>query len=130
MQAFISEWLHSRKEQISFFEKDSEIILKHQGGDLLLKAQLTSAHSDNASTLFWLRLGGASLNHFRGALAQKADTGALWLVQSLRGGQGEANVLSSLAALLNQRDTWRAAITRLARPSRHFKPTSLRSLPF
>jgi hypothetical protein len=130
MQALISEWLHSRKEQIIFFEKDSEIILKHQAGELLLKAQLTSTHSDNATHLLWLRLGAASLNYFQGALAQKADTGALWLVQSLRGGQGESNVLNSLGALLNQRDTWRAAITRLARPSRNVKPTSLRSLPF
>jgi hypothetical protein len=77
-----------------------------------------------------MRLGAASLNHFQGALAQKADTGALWLVQSLRGGQGETRVLKCLEQLLNQRDTWRAAIKRLVRPSQNFKPTSLRSLPF
>lgn len=130
MREFISEWLLSRKEQIILYEADSEITLKHQGDTLLLKVQLTSTHSDNATHQLWMRLGAASLNHFQGALAQKADTGALWLVQSLRDGQGETRVLKCLEQLLNQRDTWRAAIKRLVRPSQNFKPTSLRSLPF
>ncbi|MBD8194198.1 type III secretion protein [Pseudomonas fluorescens] len=130
MKDSIRDWLSGHNEHISFYEGLDNITLKRQGQALLLGAQLTSTHSDNATHLLWLRLGAASVNHFQGALAQKADTGALWLVQSLRGGQGEAYVLNCLETLLNQRDTWRAVIKRLARPSRNFKPTSLRSLPF
>jgi hypothetical protein len=130
MQALLRDWLSSRKEQLSFFEGDDEIMLKHQGGGLLLSVQLTLTRADTATLQSWMRLGGASLSHFHGALAQKADSGGLWLIQNLPGGQGEAYVLGCLEALLNQRDTWRATVARLARKNQNLKPTSLRSLSY
>ena len=127
MRALVSEWLSSRKEQLSVFEGDDEIILRRQAGALLLGAQLTSTLSDNATLYRWMRLGGASLNHFQGALAQKPDTGALWLIQSLRAACDEVTLLGCLQTLLNQRDTWRSTAARLVRPALNLKPTSLRS---
>lgn len=128
MKNLIHDWLDSRKEQISVFEGDDEITLKRQGDTILLQAQLTSSSLDHTALHTWMRLGGASLNHFHGALARKPETGALWLTQSLRGAQGEADVLKGLETLLNQRDTWRAIAARFARTGQNLKPTSLRSL--
>lgn len=130
MHELINEWLNSHNEQISLFEGDDEIILKRQGEVLLLGAQLTSVRPDNAILQNWMRLGAASLNHFHGALALKTESGALWLVQSLRSGQEKRAVLGCLEALLNQRDTWRSTVTRLAQPARNLRPTSLRSLSY
>jgi hypothetical protein len=130
VRGVINDWLNSRQAQLSVFEGNDEILLKHQGDTLLLGAQLTSTRSDNPALQRWMRLGAASLNHFHGALAQKADSGALWLIQNVRGGQGEAYVLGCLETLLNQRDTWRATFARLAPQTEHLKPTSLRSLSY
>jgi hypothetical protein len=130
MRALVSEWLNSREEQLSVFEGEDEIILKRHAETLLLSAQLTSTATDNAALYSWMRLGAASLHHFPGALAQKPETGALWLIQNLRGAWDEADVCGSLQTLLNQRDTWRASAARLARPALNLKPTSLRSQPY
>ena len=130
MEALVRDWLNSREEQLSVFEGDDEIILKRQAKTLFLGAQLTSAVADNAALYSWMRLGAASLNHFQGALAQKPDTGALWLIQNLRGAGDEAGLCASLQALLNQRDTWRATAARLVRPALNLQPTSLRSRPY
>ncbi|BDB17532.1 hypothetical protein cym2001_08970 [Pseudomonas sp. CYM-20-01] len=130
MQAIVSDWLNSRDEQTTFYEGDDPIVLKRQSGSLLLAAQLTSTCSDNTALQRWMRLGFVSLNHFQGALARKADNGALWLIQSLQGEQREACVLVCLEALLNQRDTWRAACARFAHQPRNLRPTSLRSLSY
>lgn len=130
MRALINDWLNSHTEQITLFEGDDEITLEHQGNTLLLMVQLTSTQPDNTTLHRWLRLGAASLNHFHGALAQKSETGALWLIQSLRDVQGNACVIGCLEALLNQRDTWRSLFARLARPAQSLTPTSLRSLSY
>ena len=130
MKDLVGEWLSSTTKQITLVEGDDEITLTRQGDTVLLGAQLTSARSDNTTLQRWLRLGAASLNHFQGALAQQTDSGALWLIQVLRAGDEEAHVFGCLEALLNQRDTWRAIVARLARPARNLKPTSLRSLSY
>lgn len=130
MNVLVSEWLSSAKEHITLVEGDDTITLTRQGGAVLLGAQLTSTRSDNTALQHWLRLGAASLNHFQGTLAQKADTGALWLIQIPGAGNGAEHVLGCLEALLNQRDTWRAIVARLARPHQNLKPTSLRSLSY
>ncbi|CRL98195.1 type III secretion protein [Pseudomonas marginalis] len=130
MQALVRDWLISGKEQLRLFEGDDEIMLNRQGDALVLSVQLTLTRPDTATLQRWMRLGAASLNHFHGALAQKADSGELWLIQKLPGGQGEAYVLGYLEALLNQRDTWRATVARLARHPQNLKPTSLRSLSY
>ncbi len=123
----MSDWLSSGKEKIALFEGDDEVTLQRQGDTILLGAQLTFSLPDNSALQGWLRLGAASLNHFQGALAQKADTGALWVINSLRTDRGEASLLGCLEALLNQRDTWRAINARLARPVQNLKPTPLSS---
>lgn len=130
MRALVSDWLNSREEQLNVFEGDDEIILKRQAEMLLLGVQLTSTASDNAALYSWMRLGAASLNHFQGALAQKPDTGALWLIHSLRGAYDVAGLCSCLQTLLNQRDTWRSIAARLVRPTQNLKPSALRSQPF
>lgn len=127
MRALVNDWLNSREEQLILLEDDDEIMLKRQAQTLLLGVQLTPTLSDNAALYGWMRLGAASLNHFQGALAQKPDTGALWLVQSLQGAYDAAGLLGCLQALLNQRDTWRSTAARLVRPALPPKPASLRS---
>lgn len=130
MKTLVSDWLDSREEQLTLFEGDDEIILKRQAGTLLLGAQLTSTVTDNAALYSWMRLGAASLNHFQGALAQKPDTGALWLIQNLQGAWDEAGLCGCLQTLLNQRDTWRSTAARLVRPALDRKPIPLRSQPY
>jgi hypothetical protein len=130
MKDLVNEWLSSAKEQITLVEGDDEVSLTRQGGAVLLSAQLTSARPDSTTLQNWLRLGAASLTHFQGTVAQQADTGALWLIQISKAGDGQAHLLGCLEALLNQRDTWRAIDARLARPPQQVKPTSLRSLSY
>jgi hypothetical protein len=127
MKALVSDWYKNRTAQLTLFEGDDEITLKYQGEALLLGAQLTSTRADKTDLQRWMRLGAASLNHFQGALAQKADTGALWLIQSLGGDREASEVIGCLETLLNQRDTWRAIVARIARPAQDLRPTSLRS---
>lgn len=74
-----------------------------------------------------MRLGGASLNHFQGALAQLSTTGALWLVQTVQGTTDTPFLLSIIESMLNQRDTWHAIVARLNKPTLHRPATSLRS---
>ncbi len=130
MKMLIRDWLDHHEQQLTLFEGDDGITLKRQEAFILVEAQLTSTRSDNTTVQNWLRLGAASLNVFQGALAQKADSGALWLIQTLRGGQGEECVLGALETLLNQRDTWRSTFAHLAPTVSSLKPTSLRSLSY
>jgi hypothetical protein len=125
----VSRWLDGHEEQLSLFEDNDEIILRRHMKTLLVSVQLTHDRVDNSLLETWMRLGGASLSHFQGALAQAPVDGALWLIQGLREGLGEKHLLDCLEALLNQRDTWRAMVTHLARPALKFNPTSLRPLP-
>lgn len=130
MRALVSDWLNSPKEQITLFEGDDEILLKRQARGVLVAAQLTSAHSDTATLQRWMRLGAASLGHFQGALAQKPESGALWLIHSLRDVNTPLQLLGCLETLLNQRDTWRGVFARQAATTPLLKPTSLRSLSY
>ncbi|AZE82136.1 type III secretion protein HrpG [Pseudomonas orientalis] len=127
MKDLICDWLDSRKEQMTLCEEYDEITLAYQKDVLLLAAQLTSTPTDGAALQQWARLGAASLAHFKGALAQKPATGELWLIQGLKGELDKSNVLDCLAALLNQRDAWRATFARTWRPALSFKPSPLRS---
>ncbi|AZF24917.1 type III secretion protein [Pseudomonas sp. R2-60-08W] len=130
MEALIRDWLNRREPQLTLVEGDDEITLKRQDAFILVAAQLTSRPSDNTTPLSWLRLGAASLSLFQGALVRKADSGELWLIQTLRDGTAEAHMFACLETLLNQRDIWRATFTRLARPAQPLRPSSLRSLPY
>lgn len=129
MNGLIARWLSGGEEQLSVFEEDDEIILRRQAGAMLLSVQLTHHRPDNSLLGNWLRPGHASLSHFKGALAQAPCSGALWLLQRVPGTHGSERLLADLEALLNQRDTWRAIVARLATPPRKPIPTSLRSLP-
>lgn len=130
MKHLICDWLGSKKEQMTLVGSDGEVTLIYQGDILLLAIQLTSTRADSAALQYWARLGAASLAHFQGALAQKPDTGALWLTQGLKGELDESYVLDCLAALLNQRDVWRATYARLWRASLSFRPSPLRLLSY
>ncbi|RDS91054.1 type III secretion protein [Pseudomonas fluorescens] len=130
MKDLVFTWLDSHAESLELFEGEDEITLRRQGDFILLGAQLTASRSDNTTLQNWLRLGAASLAFFQGVLSQKADSGALWLIQTLRSGQGKQHVLDCLESLLNQRDTWRATFARAARPAQNLKSTSLRSLSY
>ncbi|QDG58559.1 type III secretion protein [Pseudomonas sp. NIBRBAC000502773] len=127
MKDLICDWLRNKEEQMTLLEEDGEVTLIYQESVLLLAAQLTSTRADGVALQYWARLGAASLVHFQGALAQNPDTGVLWLTQSLKGKLSEPHVLDSLAALLNQRDAWRAIFARLWRPPLSVKPLPLRS---
>jgi hypothetical protein len=130
LKEVLIHWLSSHKEQIYLFEDDDEIILRRQAGAMLLSVQLTRHRPDNSLLGNWLRPGLASLNHFQGALAQAPASGALWLLQRVPGNHCSERLLADLESLLNQRDTWRAIVARLAAPTRKPVPTSLRSLPY
>ena len=130
MNSLIRDWLNHHEQQLTLFEGDDRITLIRQEAFILLEAQLTSTPSDNTTLQSWLRLGAVSMNLFSGTLGRKADSGELWLIQTLRDGPGEAQVFDCLETLLNQRDIWRATFARVARPLQPLKPTSLRSLPY
>lgn len=128
MNTLLIEWFNSQEEQISLSEDNTEIVLRRHTCILHLSVQLTLHAPDNSQLQTWMRLGGASLNRFQGALAQAPTNGALWLTQCLRVDQGAETLIDSLEALLNQRDTWQAVASRLASPRKNVTPTSLRSL--
>ncbi len=130
LHGLITGWLNGNEEQLTLFENDDAIILRRVSSTLLVNAQLTQTLPDKATLHTWMRLGGASLNYFSGAVALAPATGALWLIQCVGEGHGEHPVLKCLESLLNQRDTWRAIVARQARPALPFKPTSLRSIPY
>lgn len=130
MKDIIHQWLNSDEERISLFEEHDEILLKRQGDRVLLHVQLVLAQPGHAYLHHWARLGAASLNHFQGGLARDGNDDSLWLVQNLNPEDGLLELLRCLEALLNQRDTWRAAASRLDRPVHGRKPTLLRSLSY
>jgi hypothetical protein len=128
LQSLIARWVNGTEGQLRLFEDDDEIIFQRISNAVQLSVQLTQSRPDTLGLQTLMRLGGASLNYFHGALALDPVSGVLWLVQCLREGPNEKRLLDCLEALLNQRDTWRAMATRLARPAQKFTPTSLRSL--
>jgi len=125
----ITQWLNSSQEQLIVFEGDDEINLRRHAQILLLSVQLTRSRPDKSLLASWMRPGGASLDHFHGALSQAPGCGTLWLVQCLHAGHSEKQLLDGIESLLNQRDTWRAVVARFARSTQKFTPTSLRLLP-
>ncbi|WP_083224183.1 type III secretion protein [Pseudomonas sp. 58 R 12] len=122
MNSLLIKWFNSGEKQISLSEDDFEIVLQRHACTLHLSVQLTRQAPDNSQLQTWIRLGGASLNRFHGALAQAPTNGALWLIQCLHADQGEQTLIDSLEALLNQRDTWRAVAARLSRPRKSVTP--------
>lgn len=118
--------LSGHVQQHSLFEDDHEIHLQRVQDSLLLKVQLTRDGLDNLPLQTWMRPGQASLAHFAGALALAPTRDQLWLLQRLPGRCPEDHLLTCLQALLNQRDAWRATVTRLARPAPKPGFTSLR----
>lgn len=118
--------MNRREQQVQLFEQDDEISLHCHEHQVLLRVQLTHPGLETYPLQAWQRLGQASLAHFTGALALSPVTGHLWLVQSLARDISQEHLLSALEALLNQRDTWRRVVARLARPGRKFQAIPLR----
>ncbi|QHF42940.1 hypothetical protein PspS35_03730 [Pseudomonas sp. S35] len=110
-------------------EGDDHINVRSSEHGVLLCVQLTRDCPDPRSLGTWLRIGQSSLLHFAGALAQAPACGRLWLLQHLPHTCSQAEVLATLEALLNQRDTWRRVAKRLVMPASKLYVTSLRSLP-
>lgn len=129
MKALVTQWLNSHAKELRLFENNDEIRLRHHSNTVLLSVQLTQHPPDKALLQTCMRLGGVSLDHFQGALAQVPASGELLLIHCLHDGQDEKRLLGCLESLLNQRDTWRSVAARLARTSQNFTPSSLRSLP-
>jgi hypothetical protein len=128
LKDLITQWLQSGEEKITLIEGQDEIVVRLQETGVLVCVSLTSTSSNNTELQCWVRLGAASLTHFKGALARASSSGTLWIIQSLQGTPEESRVLSSVESLLNQRDTWRAIYARLNKPAHQLKPTSLRAL--
>ncbi|WP_256344420.1 type III secretion protein [Pseudomonas sp. F8002] len=118
--------LNGHQPQARLYENDDELSLQCHENHLLLRIQLTRPGLTTYPLQAWLRLGGASLAHFAGALAICPRTGHLWLVQGLPRGCSQDQLLNALEALLNQRDTWRSVIARQAKPARKCQATVLR----
>lgn len=107
-------------------EKGDELSLHCHEHHVLLGVQLTHPGLQGYPLQTWVRLGQASLAHFKGALALCPASGHLWLVQSLPRECSQDYLLSALEALLNQRDTWRCIVARQARPGRKYQAYPLR----
>jgi hypothetical protein len=128
LKELFSEYLRNGTGELTLFENDEAVVLRHCSGTLLLSVQL-ARHSRNESMLVsWMRLGAVSLAHFQGALALSPDSGDLWLIHCVPNPHDEQHLLHCIESLLNQRDTWRATVARLNKPIHQIKPTWLRSL--
>jgi len=124
----LAEYLKSGSGELSLFESDDEIILRHCSDAILLSAQLTHQAPNKSTLATWMRQGAISLAHYQGALAQCPASGELWLIHCLYKPCDEQDLQRSIKSLLNQRDTWRATFARLNKPAQPLRPTSLRSL--
>jgi hypothetical protein len=130
LKSLLFEWFSSRTEELTLFEDNNKITLQRYSNAILLFVQLTHYQPEKSQLQTWMRLGGASLNHFQGALSQVSASGELWLTQCLHDVRDEEHLCGCLESLLNQRDTWCAMVARLARPAQKFTATSLRSRPY
>lgn len=115
---------------------DGEVTFDKLEGALLLWVELTAAVSSEASLHEVLRLAHPSLSRFPGALARSPLDARLWLMAQLAPDGHVDDLIESLEALLNQRDTWQsilqkkpggaaAAVARRPSPA-HFLGTGLR----
>lgn len=127
-QQQLAECLSRRKQDVLLWEQDDPVSVHGDEQRLVLRVQLTHPHL-GITLQSWCHLGQSSLAHFHGALALDAVTNHLWLLQCLPRDCSLQDLLKSLEALLNQRDTWRSVITRLTKAGRKYQPTSLRKLP-
>ena len=126
--ARLTQWLAGAEQEITLLEGDDAITLRRYPQCFLLSAQLTHQPPPTQTVMeTWLRLGGASLAHFQGALSVEPSTGQLWLLQCVWQEANQAAFFNQLESLLNQRDTWRSTAKRLARAPQQFGPTPLRA---
>lgn len=126
----LADCLNGHEQHVVLLENDDEVSMTCHEEHVLLRVQLTNPSLEKYPLPSWYRLGQFSLAHFQGALALAPATGHLWLLLSLPRDCSQDQLLKSLEALLNQRDTWRSVIARLARPGHKFQPISLRKLPY
>ncbi|ONH54942.1 hypothetical protein BLL36_08495 [Pseudomonas cedrina subsp. cedrina] len=127
MKQILTECLRSGVGAFRLFEGDDEVVLRHCSDALQLSVQLTQHPPNETLLMTWMRLGGISLAHFPGALAQCPASGELWLIHCLHKPCDEP-LQRCIESLLNQRDTWRATFARLNKPAQPFRRTTLRSL--
>lgn len=126
--AELTQWLVGTEQDITLLEGDDAITLRRYPQCFLLCAQLTHQPPPTQTVMeTWLRLGGASLAHFQGALSIEPSTGQLWLLQCVGHEANQAAFFNQLESLLNQRDTWRSTAKRLARTPEKLGPTPLRA---
>jgi hypothetical protein len=128
VEELLTECLRSGTGELRLFENDDEVVLRHCSGALLLSVQLTQHPPNKSALMTWMRLGAISLAHFQGALAQSPASGELWLIHCVHNPHNEQHLQRCIESLLNQRDTWRATVARLSKPSHPPRPTSLRTL--
>lgn len=127
-QQKLTDCLSGREPHMVLLEQEDEVNVHCYEQRLLLRVQLTNPYLTTPLQR-WCYLGHSSLAHFQGALALAPATGHLWLVQCLPRESSQEQLLKSLEALLNQRDTWRSVTARLTKAGRPLRPTSLRKLP-
>ena len=126
--AGLTQWLVGTEQEITLHEGSDAINLRRYPQCFLLSAQLTHQPAPTQTAMeTWLRLGGASLAYFQGALSIEPSTGQLWLLQCVPQEANQAALFNQLESLLNQRDTWRSTAKRLARTPQNLGPTPLRA---
>lgn len=124
----LTQWRVGTEQEITLYEGGDTIILRRYPQCFLLSAQLTHQPAPTQTAMeTWLRLGGASLAYFQGALSIEPSTGQLWLLQCVPQEANQAALFNQLESLLNQRDTWRSTAKRLARTPQNLGPTPLRA---
>lgn len=92
------------------------------------KLRLTAFSNLNELIAGWMPPREFSLSHFQDTCAQAPATGELWRVRGLRGGRDASLEFNGVTPLLNQRDIWRATVTRQAAPALKRPSSPLRSV--
>ncbi len=124
----LTQWRMGTEQEITLYEGGDAINLRRYPQCFLLSAQLTHQPTPTQTAMeTWLRMGGASLAYFQGALSVEPSTGQLWLLQCVSQEANPAVLFNQLESLLNQRDTWRSTVKRLARTPQNLGPTPLRA---
>ena len=113
----LSRWRASvdGPEHFALVVDDGEAAFNMLEDGLLVSVELNVPLGNEASLEDVLRLAHPSLSRFPGALARSPQDDRLWLLAHLAQDAHLDDLLETLEALLNQRDTWQSALHKSPR---------------
>lgn len=89
---------------------DGEVAFGKLEDSLLVSVELPASATSEASLQDILRLAHPSLSRFPGALGRSPQDSRLWLLAQLAADCHIDDLIETLEALLNQRDTWQSIL--------------------